>query len=279
MARPWRITRLIYRLGFRPGPNNIFYSPSLAARGHAQDFADGFAEGIKKAQAIRLPLRPENLTQTIPLDRALLARLADTEGTPSMNTEETIAYDDKDELVSVLVGHRISSITETTGRALAKAKDPKGTYYGNRGEYDDVLEFHLDNGVTLRAHAHDGGCGCSNGCFSVDLEEDVKAKLIGATILGVQVEETVTDYYSNDETPNVIINGEGNVPSDGSSTIRVFVYTDLASTMPVGEPDPSRLPLVTSMGGDNGYYGWGFHFSVDRTIVVAEGEVRRGIEG
>jgi hypothetical protein len=204
---------------------------------------------------------------------------------------ETVEYDNADELKKVLLGRRIVSVNRTHQAEIIRATyfrqlaafeqgvsgavEPYKPYdldRVSRSSYDEVIEYHLDNGWTLRAHANDGGCACSNGCFSVDLSQENEARLIGATILGVQVEETVEgghyDHEKNEyvETPTVYINGEGETPSDGSSSISVFVYTDLTAANADGE----RIPLVESEGGDNGYYGWGFSFSVDRTIIIGE---------
>ena len=175
---------------------------------------------------------------------------------------DQIDYDDAVKLRELLVGQYIVDITKTTGQALydANYKGVDYYYYGGRGEYDDVLEYHLSGGLVLRAHAHDGGCGCTNGCFSVDIEEQTKARLIGATILNVTVEEEV---YSEEES-QTIVDGQGQAPRDGSSTIDVFVYVP-------GLQGEERLSLVKSAGGDNGYYGWGFHFSVSHPVLrVAE---------
>lgn len=108
---------------------------------------------------------------------------------------KTIVYDDVEELKSVLVGQKITEITETTGAALERderrrnGQDADSYYYGRSGTYDRVLEYHLSNGATLRAHARDGGCACSNGCFSVDIDDETRSKIIGATIMNVSTEE------------------------------------------------------------------------------------------
>lgn len=208
---------------------------------------------------------------------------------------ETIAYDDAEKLQDLLVGQKIVSVNRTTESAMVKKlRDEQGydLYYSSHGrdEFEEVLEFFLSGGITLRAHANDGGCGCDNGCFTAKLSEEDERRLIGATILSVRTEERRLEYrkdadgnwdYQPEGEP--IINGKRDEDRDeyldGSAEIKVFVYTDLASTQPVKGEDPSRVPLVSSYGGDNGYYGWGFTFSVDRTIVVQEGGERRGIEG
>jgi len=237
--------------------------------------------------------------------------------------ESDITYDDHETLSKLLFGKQVVAIEKTTGAAIfaeehrrklaewklggnAGAKPSKYYYYSEgRGQYDDVLLYRLSGGITLRAHAHDGGCGCSNGCFSVEISEEDQARLIGATILSVQIEEIEQEYAVLEpgdaeygETEPIKSTGQrwGYRPQAGSrringgeredgkdeaqeqARITVFVYTDLASTQPVTGADPARIPLVTSEGGDNGYYGWGFHFSVDRTITVEEGKPNSVLE-
>lgn len=225
---------------------------------------------------------------------------------------ETIDYDDVEKLKELLIGQRIVSVNRTTESKIVKKLRETGDgneflyYSSGRGEYGEVIEYLLSGGATLRAHAHDGGCACSNGCFSVKLSEEDERRLIGATILGVRSEERSLVYRENqdgdwDYLPKgePIVDGKSDEyqDRDGSAEIKIFVYTEL---QPQGVIDTRgdgtvqtqddleeemRVPLVTSEGGDNGYYGWGFTFSVDRTITVQEdrgnrvevGE-RRGIE-
>ncbi|GAA4762341.1 DUF7448 domain-containing protein [Microbacterium gilvum] len=109
-------------------------------------------------------------------------------------------------------------------------------------EYKRVLSFVLDDGTLLKAHATDGGCSCTNGCFSVE-----PVASVAGTILNVEVKEFEESYGSEAKeiTPGSI--------TDGGATIQIFVYTDLAAGGHV---------LVESEGQDNGYYGWGFWLSV-----------------
>lgn len=176
---------------------------------------------------------------------------------------DDISYDDAETLRTILVGRKITAITNTTGEALHKAeKGENGYYWGGRSGYDDVIEYHFADGLTLRAHAHDGGCGCSNGCFSVAISDEARQRLIGATIMNVSVEERTTEWtYPEGDVEKVIVDGKGQTPSDGSSTIKVFAYLP-------GLDEPAVL--VESEGGDNGYYGWGFHFSIAHPVLVVE---------
>lgn len=144
MARPWRLTRLIYRLGLRPGPHNLFYSPSLAARAEGQQMVNAFAEGMKKAQAVRLPLRPENIPQTIPLDRALLARPADTEGTQSMdeNEKDLALYTSSSEKVNVLERFDKEELGPTYGGDYEKDILDDGTMPNSRDSLAEAVVGH-----------------------------------------------------------------------------------------------------------------------------------------
>lgn len=141
---------------------------------------------------------------------------------------EAIQYTDVDKLREILVGR---SITSTLSEG---------------SEYDRVLSFVLDNGSILKAHAADGGCACSNGCFSVDNPDRVTG-----TILNVEIEE-IERRYSDDDKPVT----PGSL-SDGEAVIRLFVYDELG-----------KHTLVQSEGGDNGYYGWGYHLSLQLPEVV-----------
>jgi hypothetical protein len=126
---------------------------------------------------------------------------------------ERIAYNDDAALNSVLVGRRIVG-TETLDAD---------------SEFSKVIQFTLDDGTILSAHATDGGCACNNGCWSVD----------------------------NPATPTgIIMNVETTEVSDGyeSAIMRLYVFTDIESAS----------ELIVSSGADNGYYGWGYFLTVER---------------
>lgn len=245
-----------------------------ACRGCGSDVADDESDGFGGALTTHDSAQP---VRAVPARRPLLRAVDQstgptTERRPAMTDIMTrlgkqpgdeIDYDDAETLRAILVGRKIVSITRTTGEALHRAeKGDDGYYFGGRGEYDDVIEYHFSDGLTLRAHAHDGGCGCSNGCFSVALPEDAGEKLIGSTIMNVSVEERTTEWsYPEGDIEKVIVDGKGETPSDGSSTIRVFAYLP-------GLDEPAVL--VESEGGDNGYYGWGFHFSIAHPVLVVQ---------
>lgn len=114
---------------------------------------------------------------------------------------------------------------------------------GSGGDYPAQVKFVLDDGSILTAHATYGGCACSNGCFSVKPENVVRG-----TILNAEVREEVETWDEDASRPVT----PGSV-SDGSAKISVFVYTDLGEHL-----------LLSSEGGDNGYYGWGFWLNVER---------------
>lgn len=141
-----------------------------------------------------------------------------------------IDYSDVDKLKAALVGR---SIVSTTSQG---------------SDYDRVLTFVLDDGTLLKAHATDGGCACSNGCFTV-----APGNVAKGTITNVEVEE-IASSWSSDGGKRV----EPGSISDGEAKIRVFVYGDLGQQV-----------LVESEGSDNGYYGWGFWLSVEKPEAVA----------
>lgn len=134
-------------------------------------------------------------------------------------------YTEVDQIKNALVGR---SIIDTISEGIG---------------YNRVLTFVLDDGTRLKAHATDGGCGCSNGCFTVK-----PASVVRGTITNVVVNEIVNDY-----TGNGPCEVEPGSVSDGESVISIFVYADMGQQV-----------LVESSGVDNGYYGWGFWFSVER---------------
>jgi hypothetical protein len=274
--------------------------------------------------------------------------------TPIENETVKLEYTDVETLRQELFGRKIVRISETTSSAVVQAQvdaanqklqdtwqaafqqwvadgtpaglEPKqpedlnsydlGLYSsGGRGDYDKVIEYHLDNGAVLRAHAADGGCGCSNGCFTVELDDENQRKLIGATILAVDLKEYTQEYreltpaevaertLSDGTTRDVTIikpwNSKKETPfgyvadteiepgsmRDGSSVIKLFVYTDLQQStqlpnalVPADGVKHENLevavPLVTSEGGDNGYYGWGFSLSIERPKALVVPEAR-----
>lgn len=233
---------------------------------------------------------------------------------------EEVDYNDAERLRQVLVGRKIVSINRTTTRKIkaeirrtleiemanryweavadwakhgaavgARPAEPKFDEYDHAALRElsgwddlDVIEYTLDDGTVLSAYETDGGCACSNGCFSVELGEDTERRLIGATIMSVRTEERLEDSYGAIDDPDkvkVFVDGEGE-GGYGSAEMFVFVYTDLHPPVArigetsTGEPVTSEqdpLPLVSSAGSDNGYYGWGFGLRV-RRVAPAGGE-------
>jgi hypothetical protein len=149
---------------------------------------------------------------------------------------EAIQYTDVEKLKASLVGR---SIVSTVSEGI---------------DYSRVLSFVLDDGSILKAHATDGGCACNNGCFTVE-----PGNVVQGTILNVDLEEEAETFdwdADGDQYVKRLI--EPGSISDGSATIRVFVYSELGKQV-----------LVSSEGGDNGYYGWGFWLSVQAPEVSA----------
>jgi hypothetical protein len=141
---------------------------------------------------------------------------------------EAIEYTDVDSIRKVLIGR---SVVQTLGSG---------------GDYPSKVIFVLDDSTRLTAHATDGGCACSNGCFDVR-----PGNVPRGVITNVALRESVETW--NEEHPKPVEPGS---VSDGTGIIEVFVYAELGEQV-----------LVTSRGGDNGYYGWGFWLSVERPSV------------
>lgn len=135
-----------------------------------------------------------------------------------------INYNDNDEINKILVGRTITGITE------AKATD---YLYPGYGEMLNVVTITLDDGTRLIAQETDGGCSCSNGCWSMEKHPE-SDRLIGATILNAEVVEEPGEY-------------------EDEATMRLFVYADFG-----------KSEVYSSEGHDNGYYGWGYHLFVQQ---------------
>jgi hypothetical protein len=135
----------------------------------------------------------------------------------------SIGYDDQLALRELLVGRRIVETRKSTAKAESWSDEM------------NAVEFVLDDGQVLKAIATDGGCACSNGCWSVENPDVVAPDQI---ITGV---ETAED-----------LDGEWSTHGDGSATLRLFVYAA-----------GIKSEIVRSEGGDNGYYGWGYALLVE----------------
>ena len=135
-----------------------------------------------------------------------------------------VQYDDTEMLKRLLVGREIVRVDKDIKR-----------FDEWHSRNMAVISFTLDNGVVLEARETDGGCSCSNGCWSV-----ANNAIPEGVIMNVEIEET------DPET------GEPVRRDDEWAIIRMFVMDDLGN----------RVPLIESEGGDNGYYGWGYELHV-----------------
>lgn len=132
----------------------------------------------------------------------------------------SIAYDDQAALHALLVGRRIVETRTSTAKSEPWSDEMNS------------LEFVLDDGQVLKAIATDGGCACSNGCWSVENAAPAPEQVI----TGVSIAEEM-EYGEH---------------GDGSATLRLFVYAE-----------GTQAEIVRSEGGDNGYYGWGYALLVE----------------
>lgn len=114
---------------------------------------------------------------------------------------------------------------------------------GRRVEKVDDEHLVLDNGTVIKAIGHDGGCGCSAGCYDLSV-------LNGVDNVITKVE---FDYApaGDDEDPRK--SGHPDDPRDEwTGYYRVFVFAD-----------NKQINLMQFDGSDgNGYYGTGFSILV-----------------
>lgn len=141
-----------------------------------------------------------------------------------------VAYDDEESLRNILVGRSIVKIEKLL----------TAPYSAWSSETLDSIEFTLDDGTVLEAREADGGCACSNGCWSV------ATSIEGPTSVITNV-EVVEDLEGSSEH------------RDGYGTLRMFIYTE-----------NGPVEAITSEGGDNGYYGWGYHVYVKYPEKILE---------
>lgn len=101
----------------------------------------------------------------------------------------------------------------------------------------------LDDGTTIKAIGHDGGCACNAGCYDLSV-------LNGVDNIITRVEY---DYRPAGDGDKVEGSGHPDDPEDEwSGYYRVFVYAD-----------NQRINLMQFDGTDgNGYYGTGFELLV-----------------
>ncbi|PPG29669.1 hypothetical protein [Pseudoclavibacter sp. RFBB5] len=144
-------------------------------------------------------------------------------------TRRSVGYDDEKAISAAITGRTIAAIDHEHHGDLQWSDEhrPSGGY--------STLILTLDDGTKFVAQEADGGCACSNGCFSVEPSEGI-SRLIGATILNATVDEHKTDDYGD------------------SAVIKLFVYVEGLT---------GAQELFSSEGTDNGYYGWGYHLFVE----------------
>ncbi len=101
----------------------------------------------------------------------------------------------------------------------------------------------LDNGTTIKAIGHDGGCACSAGCYDL-------AVLNGVDNVITRVEY---DYNPAGDGEYPEVGGHPDDPEDKwTGFYRVFVFAD-----------NQQINLMQFNGSDgNGYYGTGFELLV-----------------
>lgn len=124
---------------------------------------------------------------------------------------------DNDEITALLMGRRVTKV--------------------------DDEHIVLDNGTTIKAIGHDGGCACSAGCYDLSVLNGVDNAI-------TRVEY---DYRPAGDGDYPAKTGHPDDPTDEyEGYYRVFVYAD-----------NQQINLMQFDGSDgNGYYGTGFEILV-----------------
>lgn len=114
---------------------------------------------------------------------------------------------------------------------------------GRRVEKVDGEHLLLDDGTTIKAIGHDGGCACSAGCYDLSV-------LNGVDNIITRVE---FDYAPADDGGGALKSGHPDDPQDEwTGYYRVFVFAD-----------NEQINLMQFDGTDgNGYYGTGYEILV-----------------
>ena len=128
-----------------------------------------------------------------------------------------LTHDDQEQISALLMGRKVS-----------------------KADGEHLL---LDNGVTIKAIGHDGGCACSAGCYDLSVLNGVDN-----IITRVEYDYQPAGDYDTDRT--------GSHPDDPSDKwtgfYRVFVFAE-----------NQQINLMQFDGSDgNGYYGTGFELLV-----------------
>ncbi len=137
----------------------------------------------------------------------------------------TTTYTEADDLSAVFLGRRIVAAEKLEQR-------PEGIAFADwRTGTDPVGLLTLDDGTKVYAAGHEGGCGCSAGCYYLET-----LATTDNVITKVEVEDASV--------------GDGDDEEEGA--YRIFVYCDA-----------TKINAAEFTGTDgNGYYGTGFHLSV-----------------
>ena len=136
----------------------------------------------------------------------------------------TLNHHDQEDITNLLLGHKVVKV--------------------------DDEHLVLDNGTTIKAIGHNGGCSCNSGCYDLSV-------LNGADNIITRVE---FDYRpaGDDEHPT-FDEGDADAPEgQWAGYYRVFVFAE-----------DKQINLMQFDGTDgNGYYGTGFEILVREAVVT-----------
>ena len=129
----------------------------------------------------------------------------------------TLDHNDRDEIAEMLMGRKVTKV--------------------------DGEHLMLDNGTVIKAIGHDGGCGCSAGCYDLSV-------LNGVDNIITRVD---FDYQPAGDDMSPVFSGHPDDPKDEwTGYYRVFVFAA-----------NEQINLMQFDGSDgNGYYGTGFEILV-----------------
>lgn len=154
-------------------------------------------------------------------------------------------YSQSDDLEEVFVGRKIVKVEmDVTPETVTHVRSYNGEKYIAPAVQDGtspIGRLTLDDGTLVYVNGHEGGCGCSAGCFYLKHLETTNNIITAVKTEQLDAEGQELDKYAWDEP---------------ASSWYLYVIAD-----------NQQINVARFDGGDgNGYYGTGFHL----TVLAAE---------